>query len=88
MPGVIDTDIYHEINQQVLYHGDGKDITIKKGDPFVMYVPFKREKSDYSVRYYTDSDVHVLTEFQNKMNGHSVGDGAYRKMQRERDKSE
>jgi len=87
MPGVIDTDIYHEINQQVLYHGDGQDVTIKKGDPFVMYIPFKREKNDYSIRHQTSQDIQTLINSKNKMNGYSLGDGAYRKMQRDRDKN-
>jgi hypothetical protein len=87
MPGVIDTDIYHEINQQVLYHGNGQEVTIKKGDPFVMYIPFKREKNDYSIRYQTSQDIQTLVNSKNKMNGYSLGDGAYRKMQRDRDKN-
>ena len=45
LPGVIDTDIHHEINQQVLYHANGKDITINSGDPFVLYVPYKRSNN-------------------------------------------
>jgi hypothetical protein len=44
LPGVIDTDNSHEINQQILYFGNGKDVFIPKGTPLVQYVPFKREK--------------------------------------------
>lgn len=42
LPGVIHTDIHHETNQQVLYHGNGKEIVLKRGTPFVQYIPFKR----------------------------------------------
>jgi hypothetical protein len=88
MPGVIDTDVHSDINQQVLYHGNGKNITINRGDPFVLYIPFKRSsKLDYEIRYQTDKD-------KNKFWGQHVSmatvfrpNGTYRKIQRERDKN-
>ena len=52
-----------------------------------MYIPFKREKNDYSIRYQTSQDIQTLVNSKNKMNGYSLGDGAYRKMQRDRDKN-
>jgi hypothetical protein len=57
LPGIIHTDLHHEVNQQVLYHGDGKEIVIKRGTPFVQYVPFKRTTSyKMSVRDQTPED--------------------------------
>ena len=89
LPGVIDTDIHSEINQQILYHGNGKEVTIKCGDPFVLYIPFKRsDKLKHEVRYQTekeykrfDKDLLILNQFFRP-------NGTYRKMQRKRDKKD
>jgi len=89
LPGIIDTDIYHDTNQQILYHGNGKEITIKCGDPFVLYIPFKRSnKLKYKVRYQTQKDCkkfdkNILILFQSFR-----PNGVYRKMQRQRDKKD
>jgi len=56
LPGIIDTDIHHEINQQVLIFSSNKLITINRGDPFVAYIPFKREKHSFDVRDATAED--------------------------------
>ena len=86
LPGVIDTDIHTEINQQVLYHGNGKEIQINAGDPFVLYIPFKRSNKLKSVvRYQTEEDIKLFKKqdlmFQNLFSPQ----GWYRKMQRKRD---
>ena len=88
LPGVIDTDIHTHINQQILYHGNGKTIDIKRGTPLVLYVPFKRESSflDFEIRYrnkkdkerFVKEDINIRTKFIS---------GVYRKLQRERDKN-
>lgn len=49
LPGVIRTDIHHEINQQVLYHGGGKEVFIRRGEPFVQYIPYKRLETELIV---------------------------------------
>jgi hypothetical protein len=49
LPGVIRTDIHHELNQQVLYHGGGKEVFIRRGEPFVQYIPYKRLQTDLLV---------------------------------------
>ena len=87
LPGVIDTDIHTEINQQVLYHGNGKEIEINAGDPFVLYIPFKRSNKLKSVvRYQTEKDKQLFQR-QSVMFANLFGpNGWYRKMQRERDK--
>ena len=86
LPGIIDTDIHHQINQQVLYHGNNKDIYIPRGTPLAMYIPFKREKPNMLVRYMTDSDNARFIVDNIKNNTKFIGEGAYRSMQRERDK--
>lgn len=72
MPGIIDTDVWHEINQQLLYFGEGKEIIIKKGTPIAQYIPFKRENSTIEVREQTEEDdlyfqgvrLKVITEYR------------------------
>jgi hypothetical protein len=43
LPGVIWTDIHHEVNQQMAFYDYG-EYFIPRGTPLAMYVPFKREK--------------------------------------------
>jgi hypothetical protein len=59
LPGVIRTDIYHELNQQVLFHAPGGSIHIPRGTPFVHYIPIKRE--EYVL------DVHDITKDEEKI---------------------
>ena len=66
MAGTIRTDIYHEINQQVLFHITDNDqinpdtnmyeTMIKAGTPLSMYIPFKREEYDLDIRDSTKED--------------------------------
>lgn len=87
MPGIIDTDIHCEINQQVLYHGNGKEIIIKKGEPFVLYVPFKRSnKLKHEVRYQTTEDHEMINRLNFAFRTSFPPSGYYRKLQRKRDK--
>jgi hypothetical protein len=87
LPGVIDTDVHHEINQQILYHGNGKSIDLKSGSPFVLYVPFKRSnKLKLNVRYQNEDD--KKTNQLNKLKRviKFPPTGYYRELQRLRDK--
>jgi hypothetical protein len=87
LPGVIDTDIHSQINQQVLYHSDKKEIKINRGDPFVLYIPFKRSnKLKYDVRYQTEKDKKIFKKQDINMFTKFGMHGLYRKLQRERDK--
>lgn len=87
LPGVIDTDIHSEINQQVLYHGDGKEVIIKCGDPFVLYIPFKRSnKLKHEVRYRTEEELKIFSKEQMLLHQSFSPNGVYRKLQRKRDK--
>lgn len=89
LPGVIDTDIIHVANQQILYHGDGKEIKIKCGDPLVLYVPFKRSnKLKLEVRHQTkEEEKKILIDMFN-ITKNFIPNGNYREMQRKRDKKE
>lgn len=87
LPGVIDTDIHYEINQQVLYHGNGNPIKIKCGDPFVLYIPFKRSnKLKHSIRYQNKKDEKEFKRESLFINSSFHPNGNYREMQRIRDK--
>jgi hypothetical protein len=87
LPGVTDTDIDSEINQQVLYHGNGKEILIKKGDPFVLYIPFKRsEKLKLEIGHQTKKDKKNFIKDAFNINSSFRPNGHYRSLQRKRDK--
>ena len=88
LPGVIDTDIYNEINQQVLYHGDGQGIQIDRGDPFVLYIPYKRNsKIGLKIRSKNKNDDKIFKKKDIDVSSKFRPNGLYRKWQRERDKS-
>lgn len=57
VPGIIDTDYYHEVNQQVLLSlEDGESFILQRGEPLAIYFPFKREKFDLEVREQNQED--------------------------------
>ena len=86
LPGVIDTDIHTEVNQQVLYHGDGKEITIKCGDPFVLYIPFKRSnRLKHQVRFMNKKEQKRFSKDSLNLKKQFPPNGSYRKLQRKRD---
>lgn len=87
IPGVIDTDVINQTHQSILYHGNGKEIEIKRGTPLALYIPFKRESTflDLDVRSATQEDL----EYFNKVDivfRQAEQYGMYRKMQRQRNK--
>jgi hypothetical protein len=88
LPGVIDTDIHHEINQQVLYHGSKEEVEIKRGTPLALYIPFKREDVylDADVRFANQEDMKKINKQLLNFNT-LFRPGIYRKIQRERDKN-
>jgi hypothetical protein len=89
-PGVVDTDIFSETNQQLLYQGNGKDVKINRGDPFVLYIPFKRSnKLKHEIRYQTEKDRKFFKSQNLKYSGKfpsPTGNGVYKHEQRKRDK--
>ena len=87
LPGIIDTDIHTEINQQILYHGNGNPVNIKCGDPFVLYIPFKRSnKLKHEVRHQTLEEYKRFDKDMLELNQSFRPNGHYRKLQRKRDK--
>ena len=69
-PGVIWTDIHHEINQQMMFHRYGS-FKIERGTPLAQYIPIRRDKFDMNVGDETPelrkdaqaSYLHVRTKF-------------------------
>ena len=85
LPGVIDTDIHHEINQQVLYHGTGKNTLISAGEPFALYIPFKRQKTKLETSDIKEKDIKKYKTYPLEYRIKNSPNGVYRKKQRERD---
>lgn len=55
LPGVVDTDVYHEVNFPFVYTGPEGDFTHKAGSPLVTVIPFKRETFSHKVNKWTKS---------------------------------
>jgi hypothetical protein len=64
LPGVVDTDMAHQINPTVLFMSDKKDIFIPRGTPLVQYIPFKREDLSLEVRDSTEQDNILFSQLQ------------------------
>ena len=62
LPGIIRTDQWHQINQQVLFHSKNKEIYIKRGTPFVHYIPFFRTRTELKHRDATSDDVKLFAD--------------------------
>lgn len=71
--GVINSDVIHGLNQQILFTSDKEEVLIKKGTPLNYIVPFKREdKLKLNVSPLTNeydklikkSDTLVLSQFK------------------------
>jgi len=48
LPGVIDTDIHHEVNPQIAFHTIG-EFFIERGTPLCMFIPFQRKKWNFKI---------------------------------------
>lgn len=70
LSGSIRTDMYHEINQQVLIKNQS-EIFIPRGTPFAWYIPYKREKYTHTVKdadqvankWITSSSLNITSKF-------------------------
>jgi hypothetical protein len=59
MAGAIRSDKHHHIHQQVMVHSTDSFI-VERGTPLAMYVPFKRERFDFSVKEATPELVRAV----------------------------
>lgn len=78
LPGVLHTDVYHTINQQMCIFREGEFI-IKKGTPLATYVPYKREEftfemtNDIKLKHKVETQNNIVNskfkgKFQNLIN--------------------
>lgn len=92
LPGIIDTDIEHEINLQMMLLNQDKDktISIKRGQPLALFIPYKRSDlptiDDLDIREMNDKDRKKLHAYYFWTTSKFPVSGAYRKRQIERDK--
>jgi hypothetical protein len=80
MPGVTDTDYFHVVNQQVLYHGNGREVFIPRGTPLVQIIPFERKSYVIETSEYSEEFKDAMNVLDAEMT--SQFSGQYRKMQR------
>ena len=59
MPGSIRSDVHHHINQQILVHTRDSFI-VERGTPLAMYIPFRRERFDFSASEATHEQMHSV----------------------------
>jgi hypothetical protein len=85
IPGIIDSDIFHEANVPLFIHNDNKPLYFKEGDPLVMYIPFKRSKFKHSIFGKKDKIYDKLIEDAELFFEKSKDQNPYRKLQKERD---
>ncbi len=43
--GILNTDVEHELNQQILFTSNKNEVLIKRGDPLNYIIPFKRNET-------------------------------------------
>jgi len=87
LPGIIDTDIYHDINIQMFYHGNGEEVLVRRGEPLCVYVPFKRTKYNFSFSAQTEQEKNKFDSIQYDLITKFERSNWYRNLQRKRDKS-
>ena len=85
IPGIIDSDIFHEANVPLFIHNDNKPIHFKEGEPLVMYIPFKRSKFKHLVLGKKDKIYDKLITDAELFFEKSKDQNPYRKLQKERD---
>lgn len=82
LPGILRTDVWHQTNQQVLFHSKNKEIFIKRGTPFVHYIPFFRDKFFFESREETLDDARLFTELDINHSTKFSGSNEYINMQK------
>lgn len=72
LPGVVWTDIHHELNQQIAFHRYG-EFHLKRGTPLAVYIPFKRTKLKHQISPITtdlvEKDISAYYWFASKFKG-------------------
>jgi len=71
--GMWDSWNSHALSQQLFYFGDGEEVIIKKGDPLVHYMTFKKNKTNFVYRFMKKRDVYNIEAAQTRINSKSGG---------------
>jgi hypothetical protein len=80
LPGILRSDIHHEISQQVLVHGQGKvSIEIPRGTPLVHYIPIKREEFDLDIHLATNEEHYDFNAKWLDIMSSKIGNQRYRR---------
>lgn len=87
LPGIIDTDIYHEINQQVILLDPKEEIFIPLGTPLAQYIPFKRQKIEMEISEPNEKDLSMIIKQRLNLRSQFTGSKQYNSMRRDRDKN-
>jgi hypothetical protein len=83
LPGIIDSDYYHQANPQVLFHSNNSEIFIKRGTPLVQYIPFKRKTLNLKVSDATQKENDIFDLENLRFNTSFTSDNVYLKMRKE-----
>ena len=84
LPGIVDTDVHHTVNQQVIVYSSNKDILIKKGTPLAQYVVFKRDDYKIAIRDANKKDLKKIKESELLISREFMGSGQYIKNRKQR----
>lgn len=79
MPGILEPTILGDLNQQVMITASKKEIYIKRGTPFVQYVPIKDTKVSLKVRNATATDKKRFNIQKLLITGQFAGSRTYNK---------
>ena len=75
--GVIRTDQWHEINQQIFFTSDKNEVLIKAGEPLNVVLPYKREKWKSEIVEPNKKDLQIIRK--KRLNVISSFKGGYMK---------
>jgi hypothetical protein len=59
MAGAIRSDVHFHIHQQIMIHSR-ESFVVERGTPLAMYIPFKRDRFDFSVKEATPELLHAV----------------------------
>ena len=86
VPGMVDSDIFHQTNVPLFIHNKDNNLVFKKGDPFVMYIPIKRTKFKHFVSgTQNDKNYQKLLHHAQEFFNNDRNKNPYRKLQKDRD---
>ena len=67
MYGIFRSDKVHEVNIQIGYKTDDKELLIKQGEPLCVYAPFKREKFNLKIKNTNNIEANLIKKNLSKL---------------------